>query len=121
VVEEDLLLLARKAYMYSIPAATLSSGVSLRSTVEDEDDDDATLAGELWREVLVEEEVYGGGGVVGLLNGLLKMTPWLEVCGGGEAASLAEWRWGSCVCCSFSGCECGRRGFACAMSAQMGP
>jgi len=59
--------------MYSTPAATLSSGVSSRLGAEEADD--GTLVEELMlREVRMEEEVYGGGGVISLLRGLLRMT-----------------------------------------------
>lgn len=62
--------------MYSIPAATLSSGVRSRSinTEEDDDADEETLTRELRQDECVEEKTYGGGGAVGSLKGLLKMT-----------------------------------------------
>lgn len=120
LAEEGVLLLERKAYMYSIPAATLSSGVSSRSGVEE--GDDGALERELWRELWAEWALYAGGGAVGSLKGLLKMIAWLEVCGGGEVAWWADLWLGSCVCWRGSGCECGwRRGFACAMSVRIGP
>lgn len=59
--------------------------------------------------------------VVESLKGLVKMTAWLEVCGRGEATLSAKVSWGSWAGCRGPGCECGRRGFACAMSAPMGP
>jgi hypothetical protein len=101
--------------MYSIPAATLSSGSSSRSrdTVEEDEADDGTLL--RWEECA--EEKYGGGGAVGSLKGLLKMTALLELSGKRELVL-----WGSCVCFRASGCEFGQRmGFARAMSVSMGP
>jgi len=116
-VAEDLTLLARKACMYSIPAATLSSGVS--SSSRDTEEEDEAGDGALLRELRPEEcaEKYGGGGAVGSLKGLLKMTALLELSGERELVS-----WGSCVCFRASGCEFGQRmGFVRAMSAPMGP
>jgi hypothetical protein len=87
VAEGVPLLLARKAYMYSIPTATLSSGVNSRLRMGELVDE--AVVRELRREVWVEEEVHGSG-LVESLKGLLKMTAWLDICGRGEAVLSPE-------------------------------